>query len=63
MGGMITVERIAALIEDAPASALIGLAAPEESVRAAAQLEVAQHVYSGLVQPMNAKATQIPLPL
>lgn len=62
MGGMITAERIALLIEDAPAWALIGLAAPGESLRAAAQLEVAQHVYSGLFQPMNPEATQIPLP-
>ena len=54
MGGMITAERIASLIEDAPAWALIGLAAPGESLRAAAQLEVAQHVYGGLFQPMNA---------
>jgi hypothetical protein len=62
MGGMITAERIASLIQGAPAWALIGLAAPGESLRAAAQLEVAQHVYGGLFQPMNAEATQIPLP-
>lgn len=62
MGGMITAERIASLIQDAPAWALIGLAAPGESLRAAAQLEVAQHVYSGLFQPMTAGATQISLP-
>ena len=63
MGGVITAERIASRIEDAPAWALVGLAAPGESLRAAAQLEVAQHVYSGLFRPMNADATQIPLPL
>jgi hypothetical protein len=62
MDGMITAERIASLIQDAPAWALIGLAAPGESLRAAAQLEVAQYVYGGLFQPMNAEATQIPLP-
>lgn len=62
MGGMITAERIASLIEGAPAWALIGLAAPGESLRAAAQLELAQHVYSGLFRPMNTEATQIPLP-
>lgn len=62
MDGMITAERIASLIKDAPAWALIGLAAPGESLRAAAQLEVAKHVYSGLFQPINAKATQILLP-
>lgn len=62
MGGMITAERIASLIQDAPAWALIGLTAPEHSLRDAAQLEVAQHVYSGLFQPMNAEAAQMPLP-
>lgn len=62
MDGMITAARIASLIEDAPAWALIGLAATGESLRAAGQLEVAQHVYSGLSQPMNVEATQIALP-
>jgi hypothetical protein len=62
MGGIITAERIASLIENAPTWALIGLAAPGESLRAAAQLELAQNVYSGLFQPINAEATQIPLP-
>jgi len=62
MGGMVTAERIASLIEDAPAWALIGLTAPDDSLRAAAQLEVAQHVYSGLFKPVTAEATQIPLP-
>ena len=38
------------------------LAAPRESLRAAVQLEVAQHVYGDLFQPMNAEATQNPLP-
>ena len=62
MGGMITAERIASLIEDAPAWALIGLAAPGERLRAAAQLEVAQRVYGGLFQPINADGAQMPLP-
>lgn len=62
MGGVITAERIASLIDDAPAWALIGLAAPGDRLRAAAQLEVAQHVYSGLFQPVTADAIQIPLP-
>jgi hypothetical protein len=62
MAGVITAERIASLIDDAPAWALIGLAAPGDRLRAAAQLEVAQHVYSGLFQPVTADATQIPLP-
>jgi hypothetical protein len=62
MGGVITAERIALLIDDAPAWALIGLTGPDERLRAAAQLEVAQHVYGGLFQPVNAEATQMPLP-
>jgi hypothetical protein len=62
MDGMITAERIASLIGDAPAWALSGLDAPGEGLRAAAQLEVARHVYSGLFQPVTASATQIPLP-
>lgn len=62
MVGMITAERIASLIEDAPTWALVGLAAPGESLRAAAQLEVARHVYGGLFQPVAFEATQIPLP-
>ncbi len=62
MGGMITAERIASLIDDAPAWALIGLTAPDERLRAAAQREVAQHVYTGLFQPVSVEATQMPLP-
>ena len=44
MASMITPERIAAIIEDAPAWALIGLTAPQEGLRADARLEVAQFV-------------------
>jgi len=62
MGGVITPERIAALIEDAPAWALVGLTAPREGLRADARLEVAQHVYSALFQPVNAEAAQMALP-
>ena len=62
MSGVITAERIASLIDGAPAWALIGLTAPTERLRAAAQREVAQHVYTGLFQPVSAEAMQIPLP-
>jgi hypothetical protein len=62
MGGMTTAERIALLIDGAPAWALIGLTAPDERLRAAAQLEVAQRVYGGLFQPVNADGAQMPLP-
>ncbi|MES3055861.1 hypothetical protein O6V14_09480 [Sphingomonas faeni] len=48
MASVITPERIAAIIEDAPAWALIGLTAPREGLRADARLEVAQFVYGAL---------------
>lgn len=62
MGGVITPERIAALIKDAPGWALVGLTAPREGLRADARLEVAQHVYSALYQPVDAEAAQMALP-
>ncbi|MGC5799829.1 hypothetical protein J4O76_22540 [Sphingomonas sp. NFX23] len=58
---MITAERIAELIEDAPAWALVGLTAPREGLRADARLELAQHVYSALF-PVNVEAAQMALP-
>ncbi|WP_426284337.1 DUF6771 family protein [Sphingomonas sp. NFX23] len=61
MGGIITAERIAELIEDAPAWALVGLTAPREGLRADARLELAQHVYSALF-PVNVEAAQMALP-
>lgn len=62
MASLITPERIAALIEDAPAWALIGLTAPREGLREDARLEVANHVYSALYQPLNVDSGQISLP-
>lgn len=62
MASVITPERIAAIIEDAPAWALIGLTAPREGVRADARLEVAQFVYGTLYQPVDAEAAQMVLP-
>jgi hypothetical protein len=62
MGGVITAERIASLIDGAPTWAVIGLAAQDEGLRAAARLEVAQHVYGGLFQPLNPNGAQMPLP-
>ncbi|PTM44688.1 hypothetical protein C8J24_2895 [Sphingomonas aerolata] len=62
MGGVITAERIALLIDGAPTWAVIGLTAQDEGLRAAAQLEVAQHVYGGLFQPLNPNGAQMPLP-
>ncbi len=62
MGGVITAERIALLIDGAPTRAVMDLTAQDEGLRAAARLEVAQHVYGGLFQPMNAAGAQMPLP-
>lgn len=62
MGGVITAERIALLIDGAPMWAVMDLTAQDEGLRAAARLEVARHVYGGLFQPMNADGAQIPLP-
>lgn len=63
MGSAITPERIAALIEDAPAWALIGLTVPQERLRADARREVAQYVYSALYRPIDGDRAQLNLPL
>ncbi|MES3154216.1 DUF6771 family protein [Sphingomonas faeni] len=60
---MITAERIADLIEQAPGWALAGLTVPQERLRADARREVAEHVYSALYQPLNVETGQLPLPL
>ena len=62
MAGVISPERIAAIIKDAPAWALIGLTAPHEGVRADARLEIARHVYGTLYQPVDAETAQMALP-
>ena len=62
MASVITPERIAAIIEDVPAWALIGLTAPREGLRADARLEVAQFVYGSLYQSVDAEVTQMVLP-
>lgn len=63
MTSVITPERIAALIADAPAWALIGLTVPQERLRGDAQLEVANYVYSALYQSLNVDTGQLKLPL
>ena len=62
MASVISPERIAAIIEDAPAWALIGLTAPREGLWADARVEVAQFVYSALYQPVDVEAAQMALP-
>jgi hypothetical protein len=63
MASVITAERIADLIEQAPGWALVGLTVPQERLRADARREVAEHVYSALYQPLNVETGQLPLPL
>jgi hypothetical protein len=63
MASMITAERIADLIEQAPGWALVGLTVPQERLRADARREVAEHVYSALYRPMDVEAGQLRLPL
>lgn len=63
MASVITPERIGELIADAPAWAKIGLTMPNERLRADAQQELAQHVYSALFQPIQTDTAQLPLPL
>jgi hypothetical protein len=63
MASMITAERIAELIEQAPGWALVGLTVPQERLRADARREVAEHVYSALYRPMDVEAGQLRLPL
>jgi hypothetical protein len=63
MASVITAERIADLIEQAPGWALVGLTVPQERLRADARREVAQHVYSALYRPMDVEAGQLRLPL
>ncbi len=61
--GIITVERIAELIEDAPGWALVALTVPQEGIREAARHEVASHVYHALYALPADAAEQLRLPL
>jgi hypothetical protein len=63
MASVITAERIADLIEQAPGWALVALTVPQERLRADARREVAEHVYSALYQPLNVETGQLALPL
>ncbi len=61
MASVITAERIADLIEQAPGWALVALTVPQERLRAVARREVAEHVYSALYQSMDVEAGQLRL--
>jgi hypothetical protein len=63
MASLITAERIADLIEQAPGWALVGLTVAQERLRADARRELAEHVYSALYRPMDVEAGQLRLPL
>lgn len=62
MDGVITAKRIVLLIGEVPTWAVISLTAHDESLQVAARLKVAQYVYGGLFQPLNADGAQMPLP-
>jgi hypothetical protein len=63
MASVITAERIADLIEQAPGWALVALTVPQERLRADARREVAQHVYSALYRTLDVEVGQLRLPL
>lgn len=60
--GIVTVERIADLIDQAPGWALIALSMPQEGLRGAARHEVASHVYNSLYAVPVDAGEQLPLP-
>lgn len=62
MASIISPERIATLIEDAPAWAVIGLTMPQARMRDDARLELARHVYRGLFKPVDTEVAQLALP-
>lgn len=61
--GIITVERIAELIEEAPGWSLVALTMPQEGLRDAARRELAAHVYNNLYAVSLDGDEQLPLPL
>ncbi len=61
--GVITVERIAELIEDAPGWALVALTVPQDGLREAARHELASHVYNALYALPDDRGDQLALPL
>ena len=61
--GIITVERIAALIEEAPGWSLVALTMSQEALRDAARRELAAHVYNSLYAVPVDAGEQLPLPL
>lgn len=63
MASVINAERIADLIEEAPAWALVALTMPQKRLRADARREVAEYVYNALYQPLDLEAGQLRLPL
>lgn len=54
---------IAEAIATAPGWALVALTVPQDRLREAGQLEVAQHVMESIVGRVREDAEQIPLPL
>lgn len=61
--GIVTAERIAQIIEQAPAWSLVGLTVPTEPLRDAARHELAEHLYASLYRLPPDDRDQLPLPL
>ena len=59
---VITAERIAQIIEQAPAWSLVGLTVPKEPLRDAARHELAEHLYASLYRAHVDNSAQISLP-
>ncbi|KQM71703.1 DUF6771 family protein [Sphingomonas sp. Leaf20] len=58
MASVITAERIADLLAQAPGWALVALTVPQERLRADARLEIAEHIYSALYRPSDVEAEE-----
>lgn len=61
--GIISAERIAEIIEQAPAWALLGLTVAKEPLRGAARHELAEHLYTRLYGLPADHRDQLALPL
>ena len=60
---IITADRIAEIIEDAPAWAIVGLSVSKEPLRDAARHELAEHLYGALYRRPPDHSAQLVLPL
>ncbi len=63
MASVISADRIAELLDQAPIWALNAMTVANETVRESGRREVAQHIYGALYQPTNTDTGQLRLPL